>query len=84
MQITIRELGNSKGVLLPKAMLAQAGLDDQEAAEVTVVEGAIMLRKPATEVRAGWAEAAKSIGDSAEDALLMGEFGNADDPELTW
>ena len=47
MQITIRHIGNSKGVVLPKLLLAQAGLDDQGTADTTVENGAIVLRRPA-------------------------------------
>lgn len=84
MQIAIRSIGNSKGVLLPKALLAQVGLDEDAAADVFVENGAIVLRKPAKQARAGWAEAAKAVTAAGEDSLLMGEFGNADDAELAW
>jgi antitoxin MazE len=84
MQITIREIGNSKGVLLPKPLLAQAGLDDQATADIAVENGAIVLRRPPQGVRTGWAEAAKAVAQKGDDTLLMGEFGNADDAELAW
>jgi len=84
MEILIRNIGNSKGVLLPKPLLAQVGLDDCTVAEVVIEQGAIVLRKPAQTVRAGWAQAAQALAQSGDDALLMGEFGNAQDDELTW
>ena len=84
MQITIRDIGNSKGVVLPKPLLAQVGLDDQGMADLTVENGALVLRRPANAVRAGWAEAAKAVAAKGGDALVMGEFGNADDAELVW
>lgn len=84
MEITIRNIGNSKGVVLPKPLLAQAGLDDATAAQVSVEDGAIVLRRPAVAPRQGWAEAARKLAAQGDDALLMGEFGNADDAELSW
>ena len=84
MHIVIRTIGNSKGVVLPKTLLAQAGLDNATTATVSVEQGAIVLRKPAKLARAGWVEAAKDIAAAGDDALLMGEFGNAADQELTW
>ena len=72
MQISIRSFGNSKGVLLPKAMLAQAGLEGSESAAISVEDGSIVLRKPAKPVREGWAQAAAVI--AAQD----GEFGEGD------
>ncbi|WP_213956571.1 MULTISPECIES: AbrB/MazE/SpoVT family DNA-binding domain-containing protein [unclassified Variovorax] len=84
MQVTIRPFGNSKGVVLPKPLLAQAGLGDEDAADMTVEDGAIVLRKTARPARAGWAEAAQALAAKGDDELVMGEFGNADDAELTW
>ncbi|MEG1769905.1 MAG: AbrB/MazE/SpoVT family DNA-binding domain-containing protein [Comamonas sp.] len=84
MEIAIRRIGNSKGVVLPKALLAQVGLDDETVALVAVENGAIVLRKPVKPVRAGWAQAAVAIAAAGDDALLMGEFSNAADPELAW
>jgi antitoxin MazE len=84
MEVAIRSIGNSKGVVLPKPLLAQAGLDDQAIAEITVEGGAIILRKPTKPVRVGWAQAAQALAAQGGDELLMGEFGNADDAELSW
>lgn len=84
MEIVIRTIGNSKGVVLPKPLLAQAGLEGQTTADIAVEKGAIVLRKPAKAPREGWAEAAAALAAKGSDALLMGEFGNADDAELAW
>ena len=51
MQVTIRQIGNSQGFVIPKPLLAQLGLAG--AAEMTLVRGAIVLRKPTKRVRAG-------------------------------
>lgn len=84
MEIAIRTIGNSKGVVLPKPLLAQAGLEDQTTAKIMVENGSIVLSKPAKAVRAGWAEAAAAVAAKGGDALLMGEFGNVEDAELAW
>lgn len=84
MEIMIRNIGNSKGVVLPKPLLAQVGLDDCAAAEVAVEHGAIVLRKPARPARADWAQAAQAVAAAGDDALLLGEFGNAADADLAW
>lgn len=54
--VTVRRIGNSLGVVIPKPVLAQVGLSNH--ADMTVERGAIVLRKPRKAVRAGWAEAA--------------------------
>ena len=84
MHITIRPIGNSKGVVLPKPVLAQAGLEDATDAEMTVENGVIILRKPSKPARDGWAEAAKKLAAEGGDELAMGEFANEGDAELEW
>jgi antitoxin MazE len=84
MEIAIRNIGNSKGVVLPKPFLAQVGLDGQATAIIEVENGAIVLRKPTKTFRAGWAQAAAAVSAKGGDALLMGEFGNLEDGELSW
>jgi antitoxin MazE len=82
MKIAIRKIGNSRGVVIPKPLLAQAGLETE--AEMTVEGEAVVLRKPARPARSGWAEAAKRLAEHKDDALVMGEFGNEADAEHDW
>jgi antitoxin MazE len=82
MKTAIRQMGNSRGVIIPKALLAQAGLVDE--ADIVLVDNVITLRKPAVERRVGWAESAQRISQARDDALVMGEFANADDKDLRW
>ncbi|WP_168794064.1 AbrB/MazE/SpoVT family DNA-binding domain-containing protein [Paraburkholderia aromaticivorans] len=82
MKTTIRRMGNSQGVLIPKPVLAQLGLEKE--VEMEVENDAIVLRRPRQKAREGWAEASKALAESGDDALLIGDFGNADDAELTW
>jgi antitoxin MazE len=84
MHVSIRRIGNSRGVVIPKPFLAQLGLNGEAGAEMTIEGGALVLRRPASAVREGWAEAAKKIAEAGDDALVMGEFGNAADTELVW
>lgn len=84
MQVTIRSIGNSKGVVLPKPLLAQIGLSEDVTAQITVEDDAIVLRKVSRPLRAGWAEAAKALAARGDDALVMGEFGNEADAESDW
>lgn len=82
MQVSIRPFGNSRGIVIPKPLLQQLGLEDQ--ADLTVEDGAIVIRKPVGSPRAGWAQAAQALAQAENDALVMGEFGNEDDQDLTW
>lgn len=80
--VTLRRIGNSVGIVIPKPVLTQVGLSEQ--VDLTVEHGAIVLRKPRNAARTGWAEAAHAIAVQGEDELLMGEFANAADQELEW
>ena len=82
--VSIRRIGNSQGVVIPKPVLAQLGLDSKAGAEMTIEDGALVLRRPASPARTGWAEAARRIAEAGDDELVMGEFGNAEDSELVW
>ena len=82
--VSIRQIGNSQGVVIPKPVLAQLGLDSMAGAEMTIEDGALVLRRPASPVRTGWAEAAARIAEAGDDELVMGEFGNAEDSEFVW
>ena len=76
----IRRIGNSQGILIPKPFLQQAGLT--ELAELVVEGESVVLRKP--KARAGWAEASKKLAAIENDALVLPEFTNSDDEDLTW
>ena len=82
--VSIRQIGNSHGVVIPKPLLAQLGLNGDTGAEMTIEGGALVLRRPASPARTGWAEAARKIAGAGDDVLVMGEFSNAADAELTW
>jgi antitoxin MazE len=84
LHVSIRQIGNSQGVVIPKPLLAQLGLDAKAGVEMAIEDGALVLRGPASPARAGWAEAAKKIAKAGDDELVMGEFGNAGDSELAW
>ena len=82
--MSIRKIGNSQGVVIPKPVLVQLGLDSKVGAEMTIEEDALVLRRPASPARAGWADAARRIAEAGDDELVLGEFGNAEDTELVW
>ena len=82
MLTTIRRLGKSQGILIPKPLLQQVGLVDQ--AELAVEGDALVLRRPKSEPRAGWAEAAKALAAAEDDALVLPGFANEEDAELSW
>lgn len=82
MQVAIRTMGNSKGVLIPKPILEQTGLLD--AADLQVKNGVIEIRPLKRNPREGWAADSQRIAQFDDDALVWPEFANADDKDLKW
>lgn len=82
MLTAIRRMGNSRGILIPKPLLALAGLEDQ--AEIVIEGNTLIVRRPAPSPRTGWAEASKRVAETGDDALVMPEFANEADDSLRW
>ena len=78
----IRRMGNSRGVLIPKPLLKQAGFGDE--AEIAVEGNTLVLRKPQRAPRTGWADASRQQALSGDDALILPEFANEADVDLKW
>lgn len=66
--------------------MRQLDMDDSKKidSDVTVENGATVLRKPTQALRAGWAEAAKSLATQGGDEPLMEGFANGGDAEFVW
>ncbi len=82
MLISVRRIGNSLGVIIPRPVLEQAGVESE--VSLTVEDGSIILRKPSRPVRQGWAEASAKIAAADDDGLVMPDFVNEDDGDLVW
>ena len=67
MKTRLVRIGNSRGVRLPKTIIAQAGLTDE--VELGVQDGAVVIAR-ATSARSGWADAARQMRQRDEDKLL--------------
>jgi antitoxin MazE len=63
----IVQIGNSKGIRVPKMLLEHAQLPDE--VELEAEHGRLIVRA-ARGPRAGWAEAAKSMHARGDDRLL--------------
>jgi len=82
MEVTIRKMGNSQGVLIPKPILNQLGLEGT--ADLQVRDGVIEIRPARRNPREGWAEDARRLAQERADALVWPEFANEGDKALAW
>ena len=62
MQTSLRKMGNSTGMILPKAILDQLGLASGAKVDLRVEDGEVIARPIRRKVREGWEEDAKRIG----------------------
>ena len=67
MKARLVNIGNSRGVRLPKPLIEQAGLVD--AVELDVRDGVIVIA-PARQTREGWADAAARLAADPPHGLL--------------
>jgi antitoxin MazE len=81
-EVAIRKMGNSQGVLIPKPILAQLGLGGT--ADLQVRDGVIEIRALQRNPREGWAQDAQRLAQHGDDALVWPELANAGDAELSW
>ena len=66
MKARLVRIGNSRGIRLPKTILAEAQLEEE--VELKAEPGCIVIRS-ARRPRAGWAEAARQMRERKEDGL---------------
>ena len=67
MKTRIVQIGNSRGIRIPKQMLEQTGLDGE--VEIRIENKGVLIM-PLAKPRAGWAEAARELAEAGEDQLL--------------
>lgn len=70
MELSIVQIGNSKGIRLSKTILEK--YDIKDTVEVILEKGFIVL-KPKTTPRKGWDKAFKKMHDRGDDILLMND-----------
>ena len=82
MEVAIRKMGNSQGVLIPKPILAQVGLEGT--ADMQVRNGVIEIRPLRRNPREGWAADARRLAEQGDDAPVWPDVANTGDDELVW
>ncbi len=82
MRTRLIQIGNSRGIRLPKPLIAQAGLSEE--VDLEIHDGSIVISRAGTP-RTGWADAAIALNRNNEDKVLHEhcptEF---DEAEWTW
>ncbi|QDK82447.1 AbrB/MazE/SpoVT family DNA-binding domain-containing protein [Spirosoma sp. KCTC 42546] len=85
MQVHIRRIGNSQGIILPRPLLQQAGIENE--VDLEVIDGAIVLRPAKSDPRANWDQLfqnAIEAGHKPEKDLFNGASNDFDQTEWQW
>ena len=70
MKARIVQIGNSRGIRLPKSVLMETGF--REVVELRTVPGGLLLR-PGRMAREGWLEAAREMAAEGDDVPLLAD-----------
>ncbi|MEN9473058.1 MAG: Proteic killer system protein suppressor of inhibitory function of MazF [Pseudomonadota bacterium] len=83
MLTTMRQIGNSRGVLIPAAFLALCQIEDQ--VDMQLQDGKIVIQPVKRELRAGWFASEKSeMAKENSSAWDVATTFLADDSEWVW
>ncbi|MDP9048600.1 MAG: AbrB/MazE/SpoVT family DNA-binding domain-containing protein [Bacteroidota bacterium] len=69
MKSTIRNIGNSKGIILPQSFLKECFIEDE--VDIEVKENHIIISAPETVKRKGWEQSFKEMAKNGDDQLLI-------------
>jgi antitoxin MazE len=92
MQTSLRKIGNSAGVVLPKLFLASIGAQTGDVVDVTLEDGRIVIAAidaaPKKHPREGWAEEARAMAEAGlteeEREWLEAPLSIEADAKLEW
>jgi antitoxin MazE len=87
MLTSIRQIGNSKGVLIPAAFLVSCQIEDQ--VDMQLQDGQIVIKPVRSKLREGWFASAGAVSkpDSLQEAAQAQAWDDAplvDDGEWVW
>jgi antitoxin MazE len=68
MELSVINIGNSKGIRLSKTILEKYSISDKVE---LILEKGYMILKPKAEPRKGWDKAFKKMHENGDDQLLM-------------
>lgn len=71
MEVSVVQIGNSKGIRLSKTLLQKYNI--QNKVELVMGQDQIII-KPIAEPRKGWEKAFKKMADNGDDRLLMSDI----------
>ena len=80
MLASVVQIGNSRGIRLPKNILRELNIEDE--VEMTVHNNALIIKSVQKKPREGWNEAFAKMSKNRSDTLLLSE--NIDSKNFEW
>lgn len=83
MKSSIRNIGNSKGIILPQNILKECEIEYE--VNLEVCDKTIVITPVETQKRKGWAEAFQEMAKNGDDELVIPDiFEDEDFSDWTW
>ncbi len=83
MKTTIRQIGNSKGIILPKHIIKQCFIENE--VNIEVEDNHIIISPVHDTKRKGWVEAFQKMAECGDDDLLIADiFEDESTTDWTW
>jgi antitoxin MazE len=82
MLVSVVQIGNSKGIRLPKTILEQCEINDK--IDLEVVDKEIILKAIKNKPRDGWEEKFKQMAENGDDELVIDETIDLDMKNWEW
>ncbi|MFA8436632.1 MAG: AbrB/MazE/SpoVT family DNA-binding domain-containing protein [Marinifilaceae bacterium] len=73
MELNVKKIGNSQGVILPKIILTQLNIEEGGKFTVSISEGKLIL-EPVIEIREGWAKACQRLANHPDYGKELPDF----------
>ena len=84
MRSALRKMGNSTGMIVPSAVLREAGLASGALLEISVDAGRIIATPVVQPIRAGWQGDAMALPATTVEEAEWLDMPNASDADLAW
>ena len=82
MRINVVQVGNSRGIRIPKAILDQCKIDEE--VDLEVLDGKIIIEPRRRKPREGWDEAFERMAGHGDDALFIDDSVDLDLESEDW
>ena len=82
MLVSLVQVGNSKGIRLPKSVLDQCQIEDK--LEMEISDNTIILKPVRNKPRQKWPEKFKAMHESGDDKLIIDDGLDLNDRDWKW